>query len=103
MQPTLTHVPPRPHVVPAGDGLTKSQTATFLPSFAAFFEAASPPEPPPITCQEQTAAQPGRPRGAGAQAAEQLAGGRASAREPPSAPAGRSAAWPSHQPPSPGL
>merc|ERR1719163_832430 len=49
MQPTLTHVPPRPQVVPAGDGCTKSQTATFLPSFAACFEHASPPDPPPIT------------------------------------------------------
>ena len=49
MQPTLTHVPPRPHVVPAGDGFTKSQTATFLPSLAAAFEQARPPEPPPMT------------------------------------------------------
>ena len=35
MQPTLTQVPPSPHVVPASDGLTKSQTATFLPYLAA--------------------------------------------------------------------
>mmetsp|Transcript_22776 Transcript_22776/g.51540 ORF Transcript_22776/g.51540 Transcript_22776/m.51540 type:complete len:211 (-) Transcript_22776:102-734(-) len=49
MQPTFTHVPPKPQVVPAGEGLTKSQTATFFPSLAAFFEHASPPEPPPIT------------------------------------------------------
>ena len=49
MHPTLTHVPPSPHVVPGGDGFTKSHTATFLPSFAARFEHASPPEPPPMT------------------------------------------------------
>ena len=43
-------MPPRPHVVPGGLGLTKSQTATFLPWLAARLEQASPPEPPPITC-----------------------------------------------------
>lgn len=31
MQPTFTQVPPRPHVVPWGDGFTKSNTATFFP------------------------------------------------------------------------
>jgi len=35
MQPTLTQVPPRPHVVPCGVGTTKSHTATFLPNEAA--------------------------------------------------------------------
>ena len=55
MQPTLTQVPPRPHVVPGGDGFTKSHTATFGPasdwpsSFDAFFAHARPPEPPPMT------------------------------------------------------
>jgi len=49
MQPTLTHVPPSPHVVPAGDGFTKSHTATFLPNLAAAFEHERPPEPPPMT------------------------------------------------------
>jgi len=32
MHPTLTQVPPIPHLVPGGDGLTKSATATFLPN-----------------------------------------------------------------------
>eukprot|EP00900_Chrysochromulina_parva_P022468 jgi/Chrpa1/4855/Chrysochromulina_OHIO_Genome00010223-RA len=49
MQPTLTQVPPSPHVVPASDGFTKSQTATFLPYLAAALLAARPPEPPPMT------------------------------------------------------
>mmetsp|Transcript_29076 Transcript_29076/g.86060 ORF Transcript_29076/g.86060 Transcript_29076/m.86060 type:complete len:207 (-) Transcript_29076:523-1143(-) len=49
MHPTLTHVPPSPHCVPAGDGFTKSSTATFAPRALASFEAARPPEPPPIT------------------------------------------------------
>ena len=53
MHPTLTQVPPRPHVVPCGVGFTKSQTATFLPYLAAAFEQARPPEPPPITCARQ--------------------------------------------------
>ena len=35
-----THVPPRPQAVPCGDGFTKSQTTTRLPSCAASFEAA---------------------------------------------------------------
>ena len=49
MHPTLTQVPPKPQVVPAGEGLTKSRHATFAPSFAASFAAARPPEPPPMT------------------------------------------------------
>src|SRR5688572_22892602 len=69
MQPTLTQVPPRPHLEPekeersesavfeqtehedgpAGDGFTKSNTATFAPNFWASFEHANPPEPPPMT------------------------------------------------------
>ena len=53
MQPTFTQVPPRPQVVPAGEGLTKLHTATRLPSCAAVFEAASPPEPPPITTRSK--------------------------------------------------
>ncbi len=28
MQPTFTHVPPKPHVTPFGVGVTKSHTAT---------------------------------------------------------------------------
>ena len=31
MQPTFTQVPPSPHVVPLGEGLTKSRHATFAP------------------------------------------------------------------------
>ena len=53
--PTLTQVPPRPQVVPCGVGLTKSQTATFLPYLAAALEQARPPEPPPITCARRGA------------------------------------------------
>ena len=49
MQPTLTQVPPRPQVAPAGEGLTKSSTATFAPNLAHSFEHAKPPDPPPIT------------------------------------------------------
>lgn len=49
MHPTFTHVPPSPHVVPAGLGLTKSRHIVFAPCFAASFAAASPPEPPPMT------------------------------------------------------
>lgn len=49
MQPTLTQVPPKPQVVPLGDGLTKSQTQALAPFLAAFFAKASPPEPPPMT------------------------------------------------------
>mmetsp|Transcript_32290 Transcript_32290/g.63091 ORF Transcript_32290/g.63091 Transcript_32290/m.63091 type:complete len:209 (+) Transcript_32290:950-1576(+) len=48
MHPTLTHVPPRPQVVPEGVGVTKSQTATRAPSAAASLLHASPPEPPPM-------------------------------------------------------
>lgn len=35
MQPTFTHVPPSPHLVPRCDGRTKSNSATFWPSRAA--------------------------------------------------------------------
>ena len=49
MHPTLTQVPPRPHAVPAGDGFTKSKTATLAPFAAHRFEHARPPDPPPIT------------------------------------------------------
>ena len=49
MQPTFTQVPPRPHWVPTGVGLTKSSTATLRPNADAFLEAASPPDPPPTT------------------------------------------------------
>ena len=49
MQPTFTHVPPRPHVVPCGDGVTKSAIPTFILYFDASFAAAVPPGPPPIT------------------------------------------------------
>mmetsp|Transcript_41319 Transcript_41319/g.103307 ORF Transcript_41319/g.103307 Transcript_41319/m.103307 type:complete len:226 (-) Transcript_41319:203-880(-) len=48
MHPTLTHVPPRPQVVPWGVGVTKSQTATRAPRDAASLEQARPPEPPPM-------------------------------------------------------
>lgn len=52
IQPTLTQVPPSPHVVPIGVGFTKSQTATLAPSLAASFDEAKPPEPPPMTIFE---------------------------------------------------
>jgi hypothetical protein len=42
MQPTFTQVPPRPQVDPAGEGLTKSRTATLAPNLAASLEAAIP-------------------------------------------------------------
>jgi hypothetical protein len=42
MHPTLTHVPPKPHVEPAGLGFTKSSTATFAPKFDAALEHAKP-------------------------------------------------------------
>ena len=45
----MTQVPPRPHDVPIGVGLTKSARATFLPIVAACLAAEIPPEPPPIT------------------------------------------------------
>lgn len=48
MHPTLTHVPPRPQVVPLGEGVTKSQTATRAPSLAASLLHARPPDPPPM-------------------------------------------------------
>lgn len=49
MQPTFTHVPPRPHLVPRGVGLTKSRQATLAPFATASLAQAKPPEPPPIT------------------------------------------------------
>lgn len=49
MHPTLTHVPPSPHVVPIGDGCTKSARATFAPRFAPHLADEIPPDPPPIT------------------------------------------------------
>ncbi len=42
-------LPPRPHLVPANEGLTKSASPTLAPYEAAAEAAASPPEPPPIT------------------------------------------------------
>ncbi len=48
IQPTFTQVPPRPHVVPIGEGLTKSANATLALNYAASFEEANPPDPPPI-------------------------------------------------------
>jgi hypothetical protein len=48
MHPTLTHVPPKPHLVPIGEGLTKSAKPTFTQELAAHLAAESPPEPPPI-------------------------------------------------------
>lgn len=49
IHPTLTQVPPKPHLVPRGDGVTKSSTATLAPKFTASLAHASPPDPPPIT------------------------------------------------------
>lgn len=49
MHPTLTQVPPSPHLVPIPDGFTKSRQATLCPSLAASLAHARPPEPPPIT------------------------------------------------------
>jgi hypothetical protein len=49
IHPTFTHVPPKPHLVPCGDGFTKSRTATLAPCNAASFAQANPPDPPPIT------------------------------------------------------
>jgi len=46
---TLTQVPPRPHVEPCVEGLTKSKRATRAPARAASLAAAKPPEPPPMT------------------------------------------------------
>lgn len=42
-------MPPNPHLVPKGDGFTKSAKATLAPNFAAYLAQARPPEPPPIT------------------------------------------------------
>lgn len=49
MHPTFTQVPPSPHLVPGGDGLTKSASPTLAPSAAAARAHESPPDPPPIT------------------------------------------------------
>ena len=49
MQPTFTHVPPMPQVVPCGDGRTKSHSPTRAPSLAASLAHARPPDPPPMT------------------------------------------------------
>lgn len=49
MHPTFTHVPPNPHYVPNGDGLTKSAIATLTPYLAAALAQLNPPLPPPIT------------------------------------------------------
>lgn len=54
MHPTLTQVPPRPHVVPGGDGLTKSKQATLRPSLEASFAQERPPEPPPMTTRSKS-------------------------------------------------
>lgn len=43
------HLPPRPHVVPRGDGLTASTTTTDARSLAASRAQARPPLPPPMT------------------------------------------------------
>lgn len=42
-------IPPNPHLVPWGDGLTKSANPTLAPSATAALAHAKPPEPPPIT------------------------------------------------------
>ena len=47
MHPTLTQVPPRPHVFPYGDGFTKFASPTRAPSLTARRAHAKPPEPPP--------------------------------------------------------
>ena len=49
IQPTLTQVPPNPHLVPYKEGYTKSASPTFLLKVDACFAEARPPEPPPIT------------------------------------------------------
>jgi hypothetical protein len=51
MQPTFTHVPPRPHLLFWGDGFMKSHKPTFNEGFVSFALLAQerPPEPPPIT------------------------------------------------------
>lgn len=51
IHPTLTHVPPKPHLVLAGDSSTKSTTITLSPYLAASKAVAKPPEPPPITAR----------------------------------------------------
>ena len=50
---TAHQVPPRPHVVPAQLGFTKSRTQTLAPRRAASLPHARPPEPPPITTRLQ--------------------------------------------------
>ena len=42
-------IPPKPHFVPAGDGLTKSANPTLAPLAAAALAHAKPPDPPPMT------------------------------------------------------
>lgn len=49
MHPTFTHVPPRPHFVPGGDGFTKSARPTVAPRLAAVLAQERPPDPPPMT------------------------------------------------------
>lgn len=49
MQPALTHVPPMPHLVPRGEGTTKSKRSTFADRLAASRASAKPPLPPPMT------------------------------------------------------
>lgn len=51
IQPTLTQVPPRPHLEPAGEGFTKSnkQTRNSGLIVTASLAHAKPPEPPPMT------------------------------------------------------
>jgi len=48
MQPTLTQVPPRPHLVPVEDGFTKSANATLIFGDLTYRAHAIPPDPPPI-------------------------------------------------------
>lgn len=54
IHPTLTQVPPSPHFVPCGEGVTQSSTATRAPCSTASFAHASPPDPPPITARSQS-------------------------------------------------
>lgn len=54
MHPTLTQVPPSPHLVPCGEGVTQSSTATRAPLLTASFAHASPPDPPPMTARSQS-------------------------------------------------
>lgn len=68
---TAHQVPPRPHVVPAQLGFTKSRTQTLAPRRAASLPHARPPEPPPMTTRLQGRARrmltlPAHPKPAGA-------------------------------------